>query len=549
MTSSKTGLFSAIVGAFILEFYKKLSTDSGNQTVALLQQISHQLPNSPYTANSNTANQLLPVGTAMVLVNILWLISLVLSLTCALVATLLQQWARRYIATPKSADVLRHRARVRTLLLVGARFYKIHLMVEILPTLLHLSVFLFFGGLVIAFHTIHERVAIAVDVAVGLSGSAYFAMSILPCLDMRCPYRTPISRILWYPCQVFLSLATLCLHNCARGLQEHRVLSRGYAASDGDESDHRRCFTDGLEKNIVYSAVQKLKEGDCRRINWLFDHLALGDRSKFLKFAASIPRYKIPALIRQTELNDLPLVPLLVILRSCVSGTSSWADEDTRKRSLLVCLLAIYHITKAPALPDLDFMRAYLANTDHKGALWWNDDSFIRTISRSTCALVARKVVRKGQLGAADLRWLEEVVGESANAILEASVAVRDQMNFKAFVIGVLPHPPSHLPTKDAVLFNETLATLLNERLGTSDQNGHHSAASDWQNRLSEEIERIRQYDPEGGRKVFDRLHVMYPSLLAPFSNDRIPTFPIATPALTVTVTAPSSVHNIPVSS
>ncbi|KAI0263161.1 hypothetical protein BGY98DRAFT_889945, partial [Russula aff. rugulosa BPL654] len=38
-----TGLFSATVGAFVIEFYKKLSPDSGGQTVALLQQISGQL--------------------------------------------------------------------------------------------------------------------------------------------------------------------------------------------------------------------------------------------------------------------------------------------------------------------------------------------------------------------------------------------------------------------------------------------------------------------------------------------------------------------------
>ncbi|KAF8495905.1 hypothetical protein F5888DRAFT_507825 [Russula emetica] len=182
-----TGLFSAIVGAFIIEFYKTLSPDSSNQTVALLQQISHQLPNSPNSAYSNTANQPSPPGTAMVWVNALWLISLVLSLTCALIATLLQQWARRYTETPKSPNMLRHRARVRSLLLVGTKLYKIPLIVEILPTLLHLSVYLFLGGLVITFHTINKTVAIAVDAAVGVSGLAYIALSILPCLDVQCP--------------------------------------------------------------------------------------------------------------------------------------------------------------------------------------------------------------------------------------------------------------------------------------------------------------------------------------------------------------------------
>ena len=549
MTSSKTGLFSAIVGAFIIEFYKRLSADSGNQTVALLQQISLQLSNSPNITISNTANQPSPPGAAMVWVNILWLISLVLSLTCALFATLLQQWARRYIETPKTADVPRHRARVRSLLLVGARLYKIPLIVEILPTLLHLSVFLFFGGLMITFHTIHKRLAIAVDVAVGLSGLAYIAMSILPCLDMRCPYRTPISHILWYPCHVFSSVAALCLDDCVRGLQRRNLVfprgrrwitSRRSAASD--QSDQRRHFTGGLEKTIVCRAVQMLKDGDSRRVTWLFNQLALGDRSKFLKFAASIPRHRIPHLILPNEIHSLPLASLLVLLRSSVTGTS-WVDDDIRKRSLLVGLHAICHIAKAATLPDLDFMRNYLSTTDHKGELWWNDDSFIRTISRSICALVARKVVRKNQLGESDLRWLQDVIGGSSNAILEASVTVRDQMNLKAFVIGVLSHPQSNFSTMDVTLFNETLAILLNERTG--DQNGHYSAAADWRNQLFEEIERIRQYDPEGGRDVFDILHSVFPSLVTPFLSSAEHRSPSP---LSVTVVPPSrsSTYNTP---
>ena len=198
--------------------------------MALLQQISQQLPNTPNSANSNTAKQLVSLpGTAMVWVNILWLISLVLSLTCALIATLLQQWARSYIETPIAEDVPRHRARVRSLLIASVMWYKMPLIVEILPTLLHLSVFSFFGGLVITFHTIDRSVAIAVDIAVGLSGLAYIALSILPCLDVRCPYRTPISKMLWYPCHAFLSFSELCLHTCIWGLQGFLslVLPRG----------------------------------------------------------------------------------------------------------------------------------------------------------------------------------------------------------------------------------------------------------------------------------------------------------------------------------
>jgi len=497
--------------------------------VALLQQISQQLPNSPNSANSNTANQLSPPGIPIVwvLVNILWLISLVLSLSCALIATLLQQWARRYIETPKYADVLKHRARVRSLLLFGARLYKIPLIVEILPTLLHLSVFFFFGGLVLTFHTIHKKVAIAVDVAVGVSGLAYIAMSILPCLDVKCPYRTPISQILWYSYHAFLSFAALCLHRVIRVLLTPTLVlsrrQRWFASSGFAASDHRQYFTEGLEKSIVYRAVDMQRSGDHRRVTWLFNQLALGDRSKFLKFAASIPRLRIPDLILPTE---LPLVSLLVLLRSCVVGTYSSADQDVRKRALLVCLHAIRHIAKASTLPDLDFMQAHLANTDHMGALWSKDDSSIRTTSRSICALVARKVIRKIRLEDADLPWLQQVFGKSPGVILEASNTVRDQMNFKAFVTGVLPHPQSKLSTEDTAIFKETLTILLNERTNDPNYSAGLIIIDDLPMQLSQAIQ---QYDSEDGHEVFDRLHAMFPSLEVGFPTS--PPVALAPPA------------------
>jgi hypothetical protein len=269
----------------------------------------------------------------MVWVNILWLISLVLSLTCALIATLLQQWARRYIETHKSSNVQRNRARVRSLLLVGTKFYKIPLIVGMLPTLLHFSVYLFLAGLVITFHTIHKKVAIAVDVAVGVSGLAYLTLGILPCLDVRCPYRTPISQALWYPCHACLSFAALCLHRCILGLRElldrpirtreqvilHRwLVSRGFSVSN-----HWQFLKDGLEESIFIRAVATLRDGDRGRVIWLFNRLAQGDRHTFLKVAASIPKHKIPDLIPSIE--SVPFrESLLVLLRVyMLSSTSS----------------------------------------------------------------------------------------------------------------------------------------------------------------------------------------------------------------------------------
>jgi hypothetical protein len=540
VTSSKTGLLSAIVGAFIIEFYKKLSSDSGGQTVALLQQISHQLPNSPNNANPITANQPSSPGTAMIWVNALWLISLVLSLTCALIATLLQQWSRRYNQTPQLVDTLRHRARVRSLLAVGMRKYKIPVIIETLPTLLHLSVYFFLGGLMIAFHTINKMVAIAVDVAVGVSGLAYIALNILPCLDVKCPYRTLISEILWYPCHALLSFGALCLHRCILELHRllnrpilsrgQRVLPRWLQLRGFSVSNHWRFLTDGLDKSIVFRAVITLRDGDRKRVTWLFNQVTLGDKDKFLKFAASIPRHQIPNLIQPTYSVSLGK-SLLVHLRSCVASRyAALPDENVHERSLLVCLHALRHIAKgeAPTIPDLKFMRTHFANTSLMRSLWRDTDDSIRITSRSICALVARQVVRKQRPEGEVLSWLQEVTGESSNSILQADLTMLDQMNFKSFVIGALPDHVPHrdVSAEDTTSFNETLAILLGVRTDIH----NYFSTPDREIRLSQEIERIERYDRQGGLEIFDRLRSVFPYLSLPPVTSA-PPFPVPPPS------------------
>ena len=471
----------------------------------------------------------------MVWANILWLISLVLSLTCALIATLLQQWARRYIETPKSSNVLRHRARVRSLLLVGTKLYKIPLIVDMLPTLLHLSVYLFLAGLVITFHTIHKKVAIAVDVAVGVSGVAYLVLSILPCLDVRCPYRTPISQALWYPCHACLSFTALCLHRCIRGLHGlldrplrsrgqvilHRwLLSRGFSVSN-----HWQFLTDGLEKSIFYRAVITLRDEDRGRVIWLFNQLAQSDKHTFLKFVASIPIPKIPDLIPSTE--SVPfresLLVLVRILADTRPGLAAWLDSDVYRRSLLVCLHAINHALKTSDVPELYFVPANFANIGLMRTLWDDNDTAIRVTSRSICALIARRVGRRDWPEEEELRWLQDVTGETSRDILNADAETRDRMNFKSFVYGVLSN---YLPPEDATSFRETLAILLDVRTDP------HFDLPSSQNRLSEEVRRIQQDDPQGALDVVNRLLLMFPFIPLPVTMNlpaSLPSLPSST--------------------
>jgi hypothetical protein len=224
MTSRKTGLFSATVGAFIIEFYKKLSPDGGDRTVALLCQISQQLPNfTSGTCTPPQADQSFSPSAPIIWANAMWMMSLILSLTSALFATLLQQWARRYVQMPQVPSEPKQRARVRSYLFFGTRRYRMLTAVETAPTLLHISVCLFWAGLVTVFYTIHRTVAIIVSISVGIFVVAYVTLTILPYINHSCPYRTPMSNIWWYSSHITLLSISFCFHRLFRRLHDWLV--------------------------------------------------------------------------------------------------------------------------------------------------------------------------------------------------------------------------------------------------------------------------------------------------------------------------------------
>ncbi len=474
----------------------------------------------------------------MVWVNAMWLISLVLSVTSPLIATLLQQWARRYAETPKVPSEPNDRARVRSFLFSGTESYKMRLLVEIAPTLLHFSVYLFFIGLVIAFHnstiTTNKKVAIAVDVAVGLFGLAYITLSILPCRDVRCPYRTPMSYILWYPWHTFLFLPARCLHVFLEQLHGSFVkyglntVSPGDITSSGQRrlvdwlnscenafEKHREHLMDGFRKSVIKGATTPQEHGDRKIVTWMFNVLAMDGKNKFQKFAASIPRLKISDLIPLIESGTIPLQePLLALLRSCAAGTRAAGpdiDEDVRKRSLLVCLEAIRHIAKASSVPDLDFVRANFASLSLMRPLWNDNDTSIRVTSRCICALLAKQVFG-GALEQPQLYWLQEVIREESSHIYSADLVKRDQMNLKSFVNGALPDHVDNLPTEDATSFKETLALLLNKDISTDPDADFDT--STFRNRLSEKVQMLQGDNSPGSHEAVDKLRSMFPFLL-----------------------------------
>ncbi|KAI0056536.1 hypothetical protein BV25DRAFT_1773522, partial [Artomyces pyxidatus] len=201
-----TGLFGAIVTAFIIESYKQLQPpDSGTTAaVALFAQLTlHIVASSnlnathlPFPAPSTLDYSAFRPSSSALRVNILWFLSLSLSLSSALGAALMQQWARRYISNTKEAQragTVDTQGLIHAYLFLGLQTFRFKAAVEALPALLHASVILFFVGMIDFLFPINKTVAYVLLTFVALGALIYLGLTILPLIWPNSPYVTPLS--------------------------------------------------------------------------------------------------------------------------------------------------------------------------------------------------------------------------------------------------------------------------------------------------------------------------------------------------------------------
>jgi hypothetical protein len=198
LTHSQAGLFSASLTAFLIESYRTLTLGPADVTIALLQQISQQLAASANGTRYDipTSPAFTPATTSTVC-NVLWFLSLGLSLGCALIATLVEQWARDFLhrANMHSTPVVR--ARVFSYLYFGLKSFGMQTMVEVSPLLLHASLVFFFAGLVAFLIPVNTAITAVAAAMLGIILIVYSLLTNLPLIHLDCPYRTPLSATFW----------------------------------------------------------------------------------------------------------------------------------------------------------------------------------------------------------------------------------------------------------------------------------------------------------------------------------------------------------------
>ena len=126
-------------------------------------------------------------------VNGLWFLSLVISISCAVLATLLQQWARRYLKVTQTRYSLHKRARIRSFYHNGVEESFLPWAVEALPTLLHVSLVLFFVGLAVFLWNVNLTIFKMVLSWIGVCTALYGFTMLISIFRRDSPYHTPLT--------------------------------------------------------------------------------------------------------------------------------------------------------------------------------------------------------------------------------------------------------------------------------------------------------------------------------------------------------------------
>ena len=303
-----------------------------------------------------------------------------MSLSCALLATSVHQWARRYIRlTQPPRCSPEKRARIRAFFANGVEKMHIPWAVEGLPTLVHISLFLFFGGLVIFLFNVDRGVFTCVVCWTGLFLTVYGLITLLPLFWQDSPYYSPLSIPAWFLYSstqyvTFRVLAFIIDSYGGYGTQERY---------DDLRDRYRDWMLGGMEKTAEETASEQSSKIDVHILGWTIS--ALGSDDSLEQFFESIPGFFDSKLVKNLE-RDFPETLLRTFWRT-LDGfmgrtlSSNSVTELVQSRRAIICreIMSmipcpghyvndnlLHHFDQAPvSIERLQVMARWFTHTSH----------------------------------------------------------------------------------------------------------------------------------------------------------------------------------------
>ena len=408
----QTGLFSAAVAALLAVTVLDLRPDSHTQYTSAfyLEKIYRVLADSgsPNASFSSTMVLLSP-PRYVIWVNSLWVLSLVISLTCAGFATLVQQWARRYvkfIQRPRYSPY--QRMRVRTFFSYGVIRFHVSWLIEALLLLIHISLFLFFAGLLVFLCAVNHPLFGAIAWWMAVSTTAFMFITLLPIFWPNSPYYTPFSSTVWLIYTGIPFLVCEILSSPLFGTSRHFHTWRDHY--------HKR-FVEGMGKTAEKTASQRSLEIDVRVMMSTLEAVIEDDAlAEFFEF--------IPSFFNSDQVDNLEerlVEEFRIKFSPTLNGfldrtfSSDLVSESTKSSRLKACLNATHAVLGSDSVSQILFdilngrWQELFQSVEVAGSLkQWNkstNDEFLHYVQR-----IVTRVVASARL--CDERWISLVVDE-----------------------------------------------------------------------------------------------------------------------------------------
>ncbi|KAI9443503.1 hypothetical protein H4582DRAFT_1873334 [Lactarius indigo] len=492
-----SGLFSAIVAAFIIESYKRLSPQSGDQMVALLAQLVSASNGAPPVVPETP---LFEAPAYIVRVNVMWSLSLVLSLSCALLAMLVRQWARRYLDYTQHRSAPRRQARIRAYMFDGVEEFRLSQVVEAIPLLLHTSIFFFFAGLIDFIFPVNDTVALYITGCVAIVVSTYAILTLLPFWRLNSPYHTPLSVIPYISFRLSafgLFLTAWAIEGIFRGLM---VITWPWTTStpwptklreilDEKVSAYRPRFFGSPRWRAELGAMEAPPSVDASALHWVLT--TLNEDEEFEVFAARMPGFFDSRAVPDATSAMLSLMsdestsePILgarlrELLGTCLPGMSLLTEEKRTYR-LHLCLISLWYCAREYNQPEnsevplSSYVRAVFAGPEVIRWIRAERDLATRLLGRCFGSLIVKKLAnnmtsptRNGTATiTADMACLPDILGATDEQVAgwlgqEGAIDLANVISLISGEIDTLATDGTKgVPSNVVDVFQQTLSTL-----------------------------------------------------------------------------------------
>lgn len=324
-----------------------------------------------------------PISSAIC--NFLWFLSLSFSLAAALFATLVEQWTRQYLHASANRPAPQDRARISAYLNQGIKKYKMAAIVETIPLLLHISLFLFFFGLVAFLVPVNPLLQYLILAILICCCFLYLLVTTLPIFDLSCPYWTPLSNRYW---TIFRKLNLL-----------HR------RDADGNELPVPSHMSVARELAAIQITPER-DQRDLKSMCWTLN--ALREDNEFEPFVEVIPsvvsgfdysaKWLMDSLMHHDDISIKLGHRIPGLLATCITIRSH--DPITAQKRAVTCLKAIWSLTMLSLPKTTTFQNPRLLQT-----LRFKEDTFdllanirsavpsVETLTLSTSIVIARSLL------------------------------------------------------------------------------------------------------------------------------------------------------------